>query len=82
MIQVCDFDTNRDVGQVIEGLAPDINNMIENHIIPSTQGEVVYNELKEVSMVGSKVTDTFDALKISQGLGSIMSDTNNKKENE
>ena len=31
MVEVCKFDKNTDLGKTFEGLAPDINRMIETH---------------------------------------------------
>lgn len=68
MIQKCRFDTSRDIGMVIDGLSPDINELIENHKISDTSAEVVYNQLSEISDVGFRVNDDFDAILLSRAV--------------
>lgn len=68
MKQICKFDKARDVGQVIEGLAPDINVMLKTHVVPTSASDVVYNQIQELKDVGVRINDDFDALMIARGL--------------
>lgn len=68
MIQKCKQCKNRDIGPVIMGLNPDINELIENHKISDTSAEVVYNNLTEIVDVGFRVNDDFDAILLSRAL--------------
>ena len=68
MLQICRFSVARDVGQTIEGLAPDINAMIKTHLIPNAASDVVYNQLVELEQIGVRVNDDFDLLMVMRGL--------------
>lgn len=68
MKQICKFDKSRDVGRVIEGLAPDINSMLKTHVVPSSASDVVYNQIEELKDIGVRINDDFDALMIARGL--------------
>lgn len=65
---ICGFNPMRDKGLVIKGLAPDISDMIENHTIPDTAAECVYNQLTELKQVGCKICDQFDAIMVSRAI--------------
>lgn len=69
MIETPKFDTSRDVGRVILGLAADINEMIETHSIPAIAAEVVYNDIDDIDDVGNRVDDVFDGIMLSRSLG-------------
>lgn len=68
MKQKCVFDSKRDKGLVIDGLYPDINKMIEDHTIPDTIADVVYNQLSEIEDVGCRINDDFDAIIVARAL--------------
>lgn len=68
MRQKCEFNSARDVGKTLQGLAPDINAMIKTHTIPDSSGTEVYNQLAELSQIGVRINDDFDAIMISRGL--------------
>lgn len=69
MIEHPSYDTSRDVGRVILGLAADINEMIETHSIPVTAEEVTYNDIEDIEDVGNRVDDIFDGIMLSRSLG-------------
>lgn len=62
MKQNCSFDKTRDLGVVIHGLSPDINNMIETGTVPDSEAEIVHNQLSSLEEVGSRVSDKFEAI--------------------
>lgn len=68
MIQKCKLCKKRDLGPVIAGLNPDINDLIENHKISDTASDVTYNNLSEICDVGFRVNDDFDAILLSRAL--------------
>lgn len=70
MIQVCKNNPKKDVGKVIPGLFPDIDELIENHKISDTSANVVYNNLTEIEQVGFRINDDFDAIVLSRALKS------------
>lgn len=76
MIENNVFDPSKDVGLVIVGLNVDINNMIETHSIPSTASEVVYNDISDITEVGSRIDDTFDGIMIARAFQSSMPSPN------
>lgn len=76
MIENNIFDPSKDVGLVIVGLNVDINNMIETHSIPSTASEVVYNDISDISEVGSRIDDTFDGIMIARAFQSSIPSPN------
>lgn len=63
MIRDCKFNKTKDVGLVFEGLAPDINDLIENHKIGDVSSDVVYNEISKIEEVGCRINDDFDLYK-------------------
>ena len=63
MIRDCKFNKTKDVGLVFEGLAPDINDLIENHKIGDVSSDVVYNQISNIEEVGCKINDDFDLYK-------------------
>lgn len=63
MVRECKFNKNTDVGLVFEGLAPDINDLIENHKIGNVSSDVVYNEISKIEEVGCRINDDFDLYK-------------------
>lgn len=76
MIENNVFDPSKDVGLVIVGLNVDINNMIETHSIPSTASEVVYNDISDITEVGSRIDDAFDGIMIARAFQSSMPSPN------
>ena len=62
MVEGCKFDKLTDVGKTFEGLAPDINRMIETHQVTDGSSEVVYNGIKELKDCGALVDDVFEAI--------------------
>ena len=76
MIETPKFDTSRDVGRVILGLAADINEMIETHSIPATAEEVNYNGIEDVDEVGTRVDDVFDGIMIARAMRDSLPSSN------
>lgn len=76
MIETPIFDSSRDVGRVILGLAADINEMIETHSVPATAQKVIYNNLDDIEDVGNRVDDVFDGIMLSRSLGDIIPSPN------
>lgn len=72
MIQICKNSSTKDVGKVIPGLFPDIDNLLENHKIGDTSAQVVYNQLSEIAKVGFRINDDFDAIVLSRALNSFL----------
>lgn len=70
MIQICKNSPKKDIGKVISGLFPDIDELIENHKISDTSAQVVYNNLTEIEQVGFRINDDFDAIVLSRALKS------------
>lgn len=66
MRQICKTDIKRDIGKVIPGLFPDIDDLIDNHKISDTSSHVVYNNLSEIESVGFRINDDFDAVVLSR----------------
>lgn len=63
MIVISKFNKVKDIGLVFEGLAPDINDLIENHKIGDVSSDVVYNEISKIEEVGVRINDDFDLYK-------------------
>lgn len=68
MLRKCKFNKDRDLGLVIPGLFPDIEDMINNHRIPDTASQVIYNDIQEIKDVGIRINDDFDAIMLSRAL--------------
>lgn len=77
MKQICKFDKTKDVGVVIEGLAPDLQKMIDTHNIPAVSADVVYNQLEDIKSVGCRINDDFEAIMLSRKLHASMGLTPN-----
>lgn len=65
---ICTFDKNRDLGIVIPGLFPDIEDLITNGKITDTVADVVCNGLEEIGDVGFRINDDFEAIMLSRAL--------------
>lgn len=72
MKTVCKFDKNRDLGIVFKGLAPDINDLIENHKVSDVSADVIYNEISNIEEVGCRINDDFDLYKYYKEFGKHM----------
>lgn len=68
MIQICKFDNKKDIGKVIPGLFPDIDELIDTHKVTDNSAEVVYNGIQEIEKVGVRINDEFDAIMLSRAL--------------
>lgn len=68
MIQICKFDKTKDVGKVIPGLFPNIDELIDTHKITDNSADVVYNGIQEIEKVGVRINDEFDAIMLSRAL--------------
>lgn len=77
MFCICRFDKKRDVGVIFKGLAPDINDLIENHKVSNVSSDVVYNELSNIEEVGCRINDDFDLYKYYKEFGKHMNLTPN-----
>lgn len=60
--RVCKNDPTTDLGTIIDGLAPDLNKMIESGVVPDSASEIVYNQLDDIKSVGYRVNDVFEAI--------------------
>ena len=68
MLQICKFDKKKDVGKVIPGLFPNIDELIDTHKVTDNSAEVVYNGIQEIEQVGVRINDEFDAIMLSRAL--------------
>ena len=68
MIQICEFDNKRDVGKVIPGLFPNIDELIDTHKVTDNSAQVIYNGIQEIEKVGVRINDEFDAIMLSRAL--------------
>lgn len=67
----CPFDPKKDRGKVIEGLAPDIQKLIDEHKIQDTCAEVTYNGIQELKDCGFRVNDEFEAIMLQRQYSKI-----------
>lgn len=58
----CENDPKVDLGTIIDGLAPDLNKMIQSGVVPDSGSEIVYNQLDDIKSVGYRVNDVFEAI--------------------
>lgn len=83
MFQEFKFNKERDRGVVIEGLAPDLNKMIESGIVPDSGTDIVYNQLENIEEIGCRVSDVFQAMVMQkQMLSSINKESTPKGDSE
>lgn len=68
MIQICKFDKKRDIGKVIPGLFPNIDELIDAHKVTDNSAQVIYNGIQEIEKVGIRINDEFDAIMLSRAL--------------
>lgn len=76
MKEICKFDSKKDVGKTFQGLAPDINKMIETHQVTDGSSEVVYNQISELKDCGFLVDDVFEAILMQRSITSSVSANN------
>lgn len=65
------FNKDKDRGLVFEGLAPDIDKIIQDHNIPATTADVVYNNIKSLDEIGCRINDQFDGLKLFRAINAL-----------
>lgn len=83
MFQEYKFDKSKDRGVVIEGLAPDLNKMIETGLVPDSGTEIVYNQLENIESIGCRVSDVFQAMVMQkQMLSSLNKESTPKGDSE
>lgn len=58
----CVNDPQLDLGTIIDGLAPDLNKMIQSGLVPDSASEIVYNQLDDIKSIGYRVNDVFEAI--------------------
>lgn len=75
MLVKCKYDPIRDVGKTFQGLAPDIDKLIETHQVMDTTGEVVYNGIQDLKDCGYAVDDVFDAIMLARGFANLQANT-------
>lgn len=77
MVEKCVFDKKKDVGKTFQGLAPDINRLIETHQVVDSSSEVVYNGIEDLKSCGVLVDDVFEALLMQRSITSSVSANDN-----
>lgn len=66
--QLCEFNDNRDVQEVVSGLAVDINDMLQTGVIKDSVYEEDNNGISEPQQVLGRISDTFDAIEASRAI--------------
>lgn len=82
MFQEYKFDKSKDRGVVIEGLAPDLNKMIETGIVPDSGSDIVYNQLENIEDIGCRVSDVFQAMVMQKQMLNSVKDAQSTREGE
>lgn len=77
MVEKCVFDKKKDVGKTFQGLAPDINRLIETHQVVDSSSEVVYNGIEDLKSCGVLVDDVFEAILMQRSITSAVSANDN-----
>lgn len=64
MRQVCKYDKDKDLGEVIPGLAVDLQKAIESGVILDTGIVEEYNDINSPESVVTRVRDAFHAIEL------------------
>lgn len=82
MLYECNFNPDKDICEVVEGLAINLNSVIETGIVPSSGTDVNYNGIEAHDISGCfRVNDVFQAMDLQKRFGkAIMANTNQSPE--
>lgn len=72
MKEVCRFNPNEDLGKTFQGLAPDIDKLIETHQVSDTCADVIYNGIQDIKECGGLVDDVFEAILMQRSITSSL----------
>lgn len=77
MKQICKFDKNRDLKEVVPGLAPNLKIAMQEHVVLDTGISPEYNNIDDPANIIGRVRDVFDAVEAQRALTSSMKSQNN-----
>lgn len=60
--RVCEFNPQRDIHEVEQGLAVDINEALRTGVVKDNEYNLNYNNISEPSGIVGRITNTFDAI--------------------
>lgn len=76
MVCICKFNPVTDVKEVVSGQSISIVESIKSGTVLPTANEPLYNALDDVSKVGKRVRDVFDALEAQGMIAKAVSSSN------
>lgn len=62
MIQNIEFNPLKDKNEVIPGLAPVIQEILDTGVVPISAVNPIYNEIDDIDSIGERVEDSFQAM--------------------
>ena len=60
--RVCEFNPQRDIHEVEQGLAVDINEALRTGVVKDNEYNLNYNNISEPSNIVGRINNTFDAI--------------------
>lgn len=60
--RVCEFNPKRDIAEVEQGLAVDINEALRTGVVKDAEYAQTYNGIDEPSKIVGRISDVFDAI--------------------
>lgn len=76
MKQICKFNKDRDLKEVVPGLAPNLKIAMSEHVVLDTGVSPDYNNIDDPANIVGRVRDVFDAVEAQRALVSSMKSQN------
>ena len=77
MKQICRFNKNRDLKEVVPGLTPNLKIAMQEHVVLDTGITPEYNNIDDPANIVGRVRDVFDAVEAQRALASSIKSQNN-----
>lgn len=77
MKQICNYNKERDLKEVVPGLTPNLKIAMQEHVVLDTGISPEYNNIDDPANIIGRVRDVFDAVEAQRALASSMKSQNN-----
>lgn len=72
MYQICRFNKDRDLKEVVPGLTPNLKIAMKEHVVLDTGISPEYNNIDDPANIVGRVRDVFDAIEAQRSIASSM----------
>lgn len=82
MRQICKFNKDRDLKEVVPGLAPNLKIAMQEHVVLDTGVSPEYNNIDDPVNIIGRVRDVFDAIEAQRSIVSSMNQQSASNSNQ